>query len=155
MTDSSSPGQFPVFGDLIIGPNFSAQKWDQIHVSRDIKYREEDLMPTLFHTPITKNWNMKIINDYKQEYYDRCTLQNLLVFNKGLVDISNFCTKDIELLGEVIPKDLYSILQSIHEMFESDDPMHIYEKYRGIYINYGGQWIASQHKEVMNNFFEL
>jgi glycosyltransferase involved in cell wall biosynthesis len=79
MTDSSSPGQFPVFGDLIIGPNFSAQKWDQIHVSRDVKYREEDLMPTLFHTPITKNWNMKIINDYKQEYYDRGTLQNLLI----------------------------------------------------------------------------
>lgn len=155
MTDSSSPGQFPVFGDLIIGPNFSAQKWDQIHVSRDIKYREEDLMPTLFHTPITKNWNMKIINDYKQEYYDRGTLQNLLVFNKGLVDISNFCTKDIELLGEVIPKDLYSILQSIHEMFESDDPMHIYEKYRGIYIAYGGQWIPSQHREVLSSFFDV
>jgi hypothetical protein len=98
---------------------------------------------------------MKIINDYKQEYYDRGTLQNLLVFNKGLVDISNFCTKDIELLGEVIPKDLYSILQSIHEMFESDDPMHIYEKYRNIYINYGGQWIASQHKEVMSSFFDI
>jgi hypothetical protein len=156
MTDSSSPGQFPVFGDIIVGPNFHMQKWDQIHVSRDIQYNENDYMPTLYHTPLTKNWTMKIINDYKQEYYDRATLQNLLVFNKGFNDIFEFTNRDLDLLLGVIPKDLYIILKSLEEMFEDPDKaMYIYEKYRNYYVNYGGDWVQSQTKEKMSEFFDI
>jgi hypothetical protein len=154
MTDSSSPGQFPVYGDLIMGPNFATLNWTQMHVSRDIRYTDTKPLPVLYHTPVSKNFTMGIVNDYKQEYYDRATLQNLLVFNKGMNDIFEFCNGDVELLQGVVPSDMYIILKSIHEMFESDDPIHIYEKYRSYYVNYGGQWVASQHKEVMNNFFE-
>jgi hypothetical protein len=98
---------------------------------------------------------MGVVNDYKQEYYDRATIQNLLVFNKGMLDISEFCSKDVELLEGVIPSDMHIILKSIHEMFaQPDNAFRIYEQYRHYYVNYGGQWVPSQHKEVMSNFFE-
>lgn len=155
MTDSSSPGQFPVFGDIIIAPNFSTLNWTQIHVSRDIKYTDDSYMPVLFNTPVSKNWTMKIVNDYKQEYYDRATIQNVLVFNKGFDDINNLCKGDLSLLEEVIPSDMFQILKSMELMFESTEPLKVYEEYRQIYIKYGGDWVSTSSKENLGNFFEI
>jgi hypothetical protein len=126
-----------------------------MHVSRDIKYTAEKLMPVLYHTPVSKNFTMGVVNDYKQEYYDRATIQNLLVFNKGMYDIADFCSGDVELLQGVVPNDMYIILKSIHEMFDQPDNAYkIYEKYRHYYVNYGGDWVPSQNREILSSFFE-
>jgi hypothetical protein len=155
MTDSSSPGQFPVYGDIILAPNFGTLNWTQMHVSRDIKYTETKPIPVLYHTPVSKNFTMGVVNDYKQEYYDRATIQNLLVFNKGMYDIADFCSGDVELLQGVVPSDMYIILKSIHEMFDQPDNAYkIYEKYRHYYVNYGGDWVPSQNREILSSFFE-
>ena len=63
-------------------------------------------------------------------------------------------TCPLEVLAELIPNDLIQILKSMEEMFNSPDPIAVYERYRQFYVKYGGENVMNIAKEVATEFFD-
>lgn len=154
-TDSSSPGQYPIYGDLIYGAIFKDLSFTQLYFSRDRKYHPELRLPARYHSPVMKNFKYNSVIEFKQEWYNRATLQNVFVFNSIINEANELVDSGLELLETVIPKDLHVVLTSMKEMFESDDPHLVYEKYRQYYAKFGGNGLVTYSKSALDNFFEF
>jgi hypothetical protein len=60
----------------------------------------------------------------------------------------------VEMLETLIPRDLYSVIISMHEMFaDPDAAMYVYEKYKKVYKKFGGDSISTINAESFNQFF--
>jgi hypothetical protein len=54
----------------------------------------------------------------------------------------------------MIPKDLYYVILSLHEMFaDPDNAPQVYEKYIKTYKKFGGSSISTTDAEQFNKFF--
>jgi hypothetical protein len=54
----------------------------------------------------------------------------------------------------MIPKDLYDVILSLHEMFaDPDSAPQVYEKYIKTYKKFGGSSISTTDAEQFNKFF--
>ena len=60
-----------------------------------------------------------------------------------------------ELLKTIVPREFYSILMSMEEMFQHPDKaIHIYNKNRQLYDKFGGSTRDLVNNEVFSKFFE-
>jgi len=64
-------------------------------------------------------------------------------------------TCPLEVLSELVPNDLIQILRSMEEMFNSSDPIAVYERYRQFYVKYGGENVMNIAQEVSREFFDF
>jgi hypothetical protein len=63
-------------------------------------------------------------------------------------------TCPLEAMVDIIPNDLIQVLRSMEEMFNSPDPIAVYERYRQFYVKYGGENVMNIAKEVATEFFD-
>jgi hypothetical protein len=63
-------------------------------------------------------------------------------------------TCPLEAMVDIIPNDLIQVLRSMEEMFNSPDPVAVYERYRQFYVKYGGENVMNIAKEVATEFFD-
>jgi hypothetical protein len=158
-TDSSSPGQYPIFGQMVWSPNWKDQVFNMLYFQKDgtsLGYPKTGHVPSLVNHPGVKTLTWDIVENYSTEAVTRLTYHNLYMYVytcENVISLVNSCP--LEVLAELIPSDLVQVLRSIKEMFESDDPMQIYEKYRSYYVNYGGENVANIDKAVIGSFFDF
>jgi hypothetical protein len=56
----------------------------------------------------------------------------------------------------VVPRDLYDVILSLHEMFADPDAApQVYEKYIKTYKKFGGSSISTTDAENFNKFFKF
>lgn len=154
-TDSSSPGQYPIYGDLIYGANFKDLSFTQLYFARNREYQPDLIIPSRYKSPVMKNFKFASVIEYKQDWYMRATLQNVFVFNSIINEVNELVDAGLEMMETVIPKDLHVVLTSMKEMFESDNPILVYEKYRQYYAKFGGNGLITYSKSALDNFFEI
>jgi hypothetical protein len=59
-------------------------------------------------------------------------------------------------LETVVPKDLYDVILSLHEMFgDPDAALNTYEKYIKTYKKFGGSSISTTDAGNFNKFFKF
>jgi len=154
-TDSSSPGQYPVYGTYLHSPQLSKMTFSHLYFPKgdNLPYRADDKVPNPFGHPIDMTFGE--VAKYDGECTLKMVLNNVFAFNKTIDMVNELCDAHLELLETIVPSDFYQILKSMNEMFEDPDAaMFIYEKYRHYYMNYGGTHVTSTNENTFNKFFE-
>ena len=80
----------------------------------------------------------------------------MFVFNETVKQVEDIVKCHNELLKTVVPRDFYSILMSMEEMFlNPDNAVHIYEKNSQLYDKFGGGTRDLVNNEIISQFFEI
>ena len=157
-TDSSSPGQYPIFGQVVWSPNWKDQVFNMLYFPKDsskIVYPKGHI-PSLINHPGVEHFTYDIANNWSTEAVTRATYHNLYMYiytAENVEKLINTCPLDV--LNELIPNELIQILKSIEEMFNCADPTVIYERYRSYYTKFGGENVNNIAKEVVEEFFDF
>lgn len=158
-TDSSSPGQYPVYGQMVYAPNFKEQTFSMLYFPKDgteVGYPTEGLIPSLINHPGTPALKWDMLRNYSTEAVSKLSYHNLHMYIWTTNTINDLIQSGpLSILEMLLPKDLYLILQSMEEMFHSEKPMAIYEKYRQYYINYGGDNLNMISKEAVSEYLDF
>jgi hypothetical protein len=86
----------------------------------------------------------------------RMVVHNTHLYVDAANEINQMVDSHVELLETVVPKDLYDVILSLHEMFADPDAApHIYEKYIKTYKKFGGDSISTTDAENFNKFFKF
>jgi hypothetical protein len=158
-TDSSSPGQYPIFGQVVWSPNWKDQVFNMLYFPKDgsnIAYPEGAHIPSLINHPGVKHFTYDIAKNWSTEAVTRATYHNLYMYiytSENAEKLINNCPLDA--LVELLPNELIQVLKSIEEMFNSPDPTMVYERYRSYYTKFGGENVSNIAKEVVENFFDF
>ena len=158
-TDSSSPGQYPIFGQMVWSPNWKDQVFNMLYFPKDgsnLGYPTSGNIPSLIDHPGVPYLTWDIVKNYSTEAVTRITYHNLYMYIYTCENVEKLVnTCPLEVLAELIPNDLVQILRSMEEMFESADPISVYEKYRPYYVKFGGENVMNIDKNVIDNFFDF
>jgi hypothetical protein len=96
------------------------------------------------------------LDRYSQEAMPRMVVHNTHLYVNAAEEINQLVDSHVELLETVVPKDLYDVILSLHEMFaDPDNAPQIYEKYIKTYKKFGGDSISTTDAENFNKFFKF
>jgi len=157
-TDSSSPGQYPIFGQVVWSPNWKDQVFNMLYFPKDgsaLGYPKTGSVPSLINHPGVPHFTWDIVENWSTEAVTRATYHNLYMYvytRDNVEKLINTCP--LEVLAELVPNDLIQILRSMEEMFESSDPIAVYERYRQFYVKFGGENVMNIAQEVSREFFD-
>lgn len=158
-TDSSSPGQYPIFGQMVWSPNWKDQVFNMLYFPKEsdhISYPTEGHVPSLIDHPGVKHLTWDIVRNYSTEAVTRLTYHNLYMYIYTAQHVENLVNScPLEILEELIPMELVKILKSMEEMFNADDPIQVYEKYIQYYQKFGGTNVMNIDKGVIDDFFDF
>jgi hypothetical protein len=158
-TDSSSPGQFPIFGQMLWSANLKNQVFNMLYFPKDstgINYPATGHVPSPLNHPGVKYLSWDAIRNYSTEAVTRLTYHNVFVYVHTSETIDQLVQNcPLEILSEIVPNDLIQVLKSMEEMFEAVDPITVYEKYRPYYVKFGGENITNVDKTVIQDFFDF
>lgn len=157
-TDSSSPGQYPIFGQMVYDIDFRNLAYKLFYFSKStgVKYPKEGFVPSVINHPGVPYLTWDLVEQFKTETMLRMAYHNVHAFNwifKRINDLVYECP--METMIDIIPSDLQIVLKSIGEMFESDDPIVVFEKYRQVYVKFGGETIVNTSKNIQTEFFDF
>ena len=176
-TDSSSPGQYPVYGTYLHSYNLKGGIFTDLYLPKNGKYRKKthinkgnnDLfvdpnqhIPCSLGCPACKDFTYDLLSGLNDEGLDRYTqeaMTRMVVHNTHLyVDlqhkVNDLVDSHIELLETFVSKDLYDILNSMHEMFaDPDSAIEVFKRYRKTYSKFGGEGQATVNSNILNQFF--
>jgi len=166
-TDSSSPGQYPVYGTYLHSHNFKKLSFTDVYMPKGAKDEDgniakldlldapDQLVPCSLDCPACKDFTWDMLNDYNTSAVPRMVLHNVHVFDHTIKEVNKIVAAHREVAQYVVPNNLAAVLKSIYEMFEDPDAaITTYEKYKQYYQRFGGQSITTINKDIFNQFFE-
>lgn len=169
-TDSSSPGQYPVYGTYLHSYNFKKLSFSDAYMPKGAKDEDGNTLlladtkvPDLHHDvkvpcimgcPACDDFTWGMLDRYNEDAIPRMTLHNVHMYNHTITETNKIVAAHRDLAQYMVPNDLSAVLQSIYEMFEDpDNAIMVYEKYKQYYKKFGGQSITTINKDVFNTFF--
>jgi len=177
-TDSSSPGQYPVYGTYLHSWNYKVQSFSELYFPKNNEYRRQthitqgktastqvdkhQHVACGLDCPACKDFTYEYLEGktaegldrYSQEAMPRMVVHNTHLYVRLAEDINKVVDSHVEMLETLIPRDLYSVILSMHEMFaDPDAAMHVYEKYKKVYKKFGGDSISTINATSFNQFF--
>jgi len=94
------------------------------------------------------------LDRYSQEAMPRMVVHNVHLYVQCAEEINQLVDSHVELLETVVPRDLYDVILSLHEMFaDPDAALQTYEKYIKTYKKFGGSSISTTDAENFNKYF--
>jgi hypothetical protein len=170
-TDSSSPGQYPVYGTFLHSHNFKKLSFTDVYMPKPDKDKDgnmiplseskiPDLQPDLLvpdslGDPACQDFTWGMLDNYNKEAVPRMVLHNVHVFQNTIQEVNKIVAAHRDVAQYVVPNNLAAVLKSIYEMFEDPDKaITTYEKYKQYYRKFGGQSITTINKDIFNQFFE-
>jgi len=170
-TDSSSPGQYPVYGTFLHSHNFKKLSFSDVYMPKPDKDEDgnpiplaESKIPDLQHNtlvpdslgdPACQDFTWGMLDEYNKEAVPRMVLHNVHVFQNTIQEVNKIVAAHRDVAQYMVPNDLAAVLRSIYEMFEDPDKaITTYEKYKQYYRKFGGQSITTINQEKFNQFFE-
>ena len=170
-TDSSSPGQYPVYGTFLHSHNFKKLSFSDVYMPKPDKDEDgnpiplaeskiPDLQPDLLvpdslGDPACKDFTWGMLDNYNKEAVPRMVLHNVHVFQNTIQEVNKIVAAHRDVAQYMVPNNLAAVLKSIYEMFEDPDAaITTYEKYKQYYQKFGGQSITTINQEKFNQFFE-
>ena len=166
-TDSSSPGQYPVYGTYLHSHNFKKLSFTDVYMPKgakddqgniaklDLLDNPDGLVPCSLDCPACKDFTWSMLDEYNKEAVPRMVLHNVHVFDHTIAEVNKIVAAHREVAQHVVPNNLAAVLRGLYEMFEDpDNAITTYEKYKQYYQKFGGNSITTINKDVYNKFFE-
>ena len=178
-TDSSSPGQYPVFGTYLHSGNYKTQTFTELYFPKNNEYRRKahanrtnktvDIdtsryVPCSLDCPACKDFTYEYLGGqtatgldrYSQEGMPRMVVHNTHLYCEIVKDINKLTRSHVELLETAIPSELYNVILSLHEMFaDPDNAMNVYATYKKTYKKFGGDSISTTDAKQFEKFFKF
>lgn len=178
-TDSSSPGQYPVFGTYLHSSNYKTQSFTELYFPKNAEYRRKvqikngkgDVVidktkhvPCSLGCPACQDFTYEYLGGqtaggldrYTQEAMPRMVIHNTHLYVNMADEIANMVDSHVELLETVLPNDLYASILSLHEMFEDpDNAFNVYERYKKMYMKFGGDAFSTINSTKFNEYFKF
>lgn len=157
-TDSSTPNRATVFGTYYYGIN-----WNKLNVV-GIPFTKADVplfnlkagLPCSIKCKSCEGITFESIATMKTpETYAVMTAHNMNIFINAINAINTFTDLHDNLLLEIIRQDLFNFQKSIKEMFNSNEPMKVYEKYKPLYMKLSSGDNTVAEKEQIAEFFDF
>jgi len=151
--DSSSPGLGAVYGYYYHHVDYNKQSFKKMRFFKgnDIVYPDAPL-PCTIGCPACKNSSIKHFNTYDTMMTNHVVLHNTLIFAKAAADANDLIKVPSEVLEVLVGRNIIKILKSIELMFV-ENSLHVYNKFKQLYLKYGGDHESEQ--EVKHNFFNF
>lgn len=157
-TDSSTPGQYPIFGNMVYNVNWKDQVYNMLKFPQkpDVDYYPTSgNIPSAINHPAINSMSWDILTPYSTNATIILTYHNLWMFIRTVEDAEKLVSCPLEILSLVLPNNIIQVLKSMEEMFASTNPLQVYERYRIIYEDFGGDVITSVDKEAQSEFFDF
>jgi queuine/archaeosine tRNA-ribosyltransferase len=180
MSDSSSPGQYPVFGTYLHSGNYKTQTFTELYFPKNAEYRRKTHIkqgkggeitidktkhvPCSMGCPACNDFTYEYLGGktdagldrYSQEGMPRMVVHNTHLYCEIVKDINKLTNNHVELLETAIPKELFNVILSLHEMFGNpDNAMNVYSAYKKTYKKFGGESISTTDVKQFNKFFKF
>ena len=180
MSDSSSPGQYPVFGTYLHSGNYKTQTFTELYFPKNAEYRRKTHIkqgkggeitidktkhvPCSMGCPACNDFTYEYLGGktdagldrYSQEGMPRMVVHNTHLYCEIVKDINKLTNNHVELLETAIPKELFNVILSLHEMFGNpDNAMNVYSAYKKTYKKFGGESISTTDVKRFNKFFKF
>ena len=180
MSDSSSPGQYPVFGTYLHSGNYKTQTFTELYFPKNAEYRRKthirngkdgtitidktQHVPCSINCPACNDFTYEYLGGqtttgldrYSQEGMPRMVVHNTHLYCEIVKDINKLTDSHVELLETAIPKELFNVILSLHEMFaDPDNAMNVYSTYKKTYKKFGGESISTTDVKQFNKFFKF
>jgi len=165
-TDSSSPLQFPVYGDYVYGVDYKDLKFDLIHFLRNPKkeiayiHRHNTHLHDLacpINCPICSQIKLQELGPKTNVKFFTLYvgLHNLHMFTHVIKQIESLVGLHPHALASVLDKNFAIIVESIHEMFEKpENAILIFKKYKAKYEKFSNQLKVSHNNALMEALLE-
>ena len=178
-TDSSSPGQYPVFGTYLHSANHKTQTFTELYFPKNAEYRRKTHIkqgkesvtidktkhvPCSLGCPACKDFTYDYLGGqtatgldrYSQEGMPRMVIHNTHLYVKVAEEINQMVDSHVELLETAIPTPLFNVILSLHEMFaDPDNALNVYATYKKTYKKFGGDSISTTDANKFNEFFKF
>ena len=179
-TDSSSPGQYPVFGTYLHSGNYKTQTFTELYFPKNAEYRRKTHVkqgkdgtisidktknvPCSIDCPACKDFTYEYLGGqtaggldrYSQEGMPRMVVHNTHLYCEIVKDINKLTNNHVELLETAVPAELFNVILSLHEMFaDPDNAMNVYSTYKKTYKKFGGDSISTTDVKQFNKFFKF
>tara|TARA_R110002012_G_scaffold64648_5_gene169856 strand:- start:28 stop:1284 length:1257 start_codon:yes stop_codon:yes gene_type:complete len=180
MSDSSSPGQYPVYGTYLHSGNYKTQTFTELYFPKNAEYRRKTHVkqgkdgtisidktkhvPCSIDCPACKDFTYEYLGGqttsgldrYSQEGMPRMVVHNTHLYCEIVKDINKLTNNHVELLETAIPAELFNVILSLHEMFaDPDNAMNVYSTYKKTYKKFGGDSISTTDAAQFNKFFKF
>jgi len=180
MSDSSSPGQYPVFGTYLHSGNYKTQTFTELYFPKNAEYRRKThikqgkdgcitidktkKVPCSIDCPACRDFTYEYLGGetatgldrYSQEGMPRMVVHNTHLYCEIVKDINKLSHNHVELLETAIPKELFNVILSLHEMFaDPDNAMNVYATYKKTYKKFGGDSISTTDAKQFEKFFKF
>ena len=180
MSDSSSPGQYPVYGTYLHSGNYKTQTFTELYFPKNAEYRRKTHIkqgrdgeitidktkhvPCSMGCPACNDFTYEYLGGqtdagldrYSQEGMPRMVVHNTHLYCEIVKDINKLTNNHVELLETAIPKELFNVVLSLHEMFaDPDNAMNVYSAYKKTYKKFGGESISTTDVKQFNKFFKF
>ena len=180
MSDSSSPGQYPVFGTYLHSGNYKTQTFTELYFPKNAEYRRKTHVkqgkdgtisidktknvPCSIDCPACKDFTYEYLGGqtaggldrYSQEGMPRMVVHNTHLYCEIVKDINKLTNNHVELLETAVPAELFNVILSLHEMFaDPDNAMNVYSTYKKTYKKFGGDSISTTDVKQFNKFFKF
>jgi hypothetical protein len=179
-TDSSSPGQYPVYGTYLHSTNYKTQTFTELYFPKNAEYRRKSHIrqgkdgeitidktkhvPCSMDCPACRDFTYEYLGGqtadgldrYSQEGMPRMVVHNTHLYVNMGKDIDKIVDSHVELLETAIPTELFNVILSLHDMFaDPDNAMQVYEQYKKTYKKFGGDSISTTDVSKFNSFFKF
>jgi hypothetical protein len=156
-TDSSSPGQYPVYGIYLHSPQLGKMVFNQLHFPKGdaLPYKETDPVPNPYGHPVAEGFTFGDVAKYDASCMNKMTINNLIVYNETVRQVTELVKCHDELISLMLPNEFYRAMTSMREMFAHPDKAYeIYEKSLPLYKKYSSTQEIS-NDSVLNHFFNV
>lgn len=156
-TDSSSPNRASIFGTYYVGMNWKTLSYVVTHFRKNGTYRLDEKFPCMFDgCPACKGRDINdIVPNFTDESSKILTMHNVYVYKTVVDSIDALFNSSLEAIKDSTSHEYVKLYESVEEMFESDDPMKVYEKYKQFYGTFGVFTNTGGDDTKVKEFFEL
>ena len=179
-TDSSSPGQYPVYGTYLHSTNYKTQTFTELYFPKNAEYRRKSHarqgkegeitidktkhVPCSIECPACRDFTYEYLGGKtpeglcrnSQEGMPRMVVHNTHLYVNMAKDVDKLVDSHVEVLETAIPSELFNVILSLHEMFaDPDNAMQVYSTYVKTYKKFGGDSISTTDAENFNKYFKF
>lgn len=157
-TDSSSPIMYSIYGQYLYAPDYRGLAIPGVYCGNKGKtqYIAGAAMPcTVPNCPVCTRINFDHVatETPMTRYY--LTYHNFFLFLDTIKKVNKLVHSHYGAMDGIVDRTLYKILGTIDELFESENPMKVYEKHKKLYEEFSGKSKSFINETKFNEFFSF
>lgn len=166
-TDSSSPALMTVYGGYYFDADYKSGTFMTSYMERNSNFIPEAELPCTIHEcPACTGKTYADIINWKTSSYMIMTNHNFHIFLDAIRSIKKLQASHMDAISQVVDPVVANLCRAMKEMFESENPFTVYEKYKPIFSKYNTMFKMEElgysksgnpdaKVGLINNYFEF